>query len=107
MENLLKFWCIVKLQHVNQGQQLLRMAVHWKRGEHSSNRGFPYPSLPRSLEILLIFLPLLFVPLSELKLDDEVNTIHVKELDQDVLVLRRVSSHSPTPTSGSAESDWR
>ncbi|XP_015273480.1 PREDICTED: rap guanine nucleotide exchange factor 5 [Gekko japonicus] len=41
------------------------------------------------------------------QLDDEVTTVHVKELDQDVLVLRRVSSHSPAPTSGSAESDWR
>ncbi|XP_077160855.1 rap guanine nucleotide exchange factor 5 isoform X1 [Paroedura picta] len=39
--------------------------------------------------------------------DDEVTTVHVKELDQDVLVLRRVSSHSPALTSGSAESDWR
>uniref|UniRef100_A0A670JQV5 Rap guanine nucleotide exchange factor 5 n=1 Tax=Podarcis muralis TaxID=64176 RepID=A0A670JQV5_PODMU len=41
------------------------------------------------------------------QLDDEVTTIQVKELDQDVLVLRKVSSHSPAPTSGSAESDWR
>ncbi|XP_020636881.3 rap guanine nucleotide exchange factor 5 [Pogona vitticeps] len=40
-------------------------------------------------------------------LDDEVTTIQVKELDQDVLVLKKVSSHSPAPTSGSAESDWR
>nr|XP_028605928.1 rap guanine nucleotide exchange factor 5 isoform X3 [Podarcis muralis] len=40
------------------------------------------------------------------QLDDEVTTIQVKELDQDVLVLRKVSSHSPAPTSGSAESDW-
>ncbi|KAF7252437.1 Rap guanine nucleotide exchange factor 5, partial [Varanus komodoensis] len=41
------------------------------------------------------------------QLDDEVTTIQVKELDQDVLVLRKVSSRSPAPTSGSAESDWR
>ncbi|XP_034984625.1 rap guanine nucleotide exchange factor 5 isoform X2 [Zootoca vivipara] len=41
------------------------------------------------------------------QLDDEVTTIQVKELDQDVLVLRKVSSHGPAPTSGSAESDWR
>ncbi|XP_061442568.1 rap guanine nucleotide exchange factor 5 isoform X2 [Rhineura floridana] len=41
------------------------------------------------------------------QLDDEVTTIQVKEVDQDVLVLRKVSSHSPAPTSGSAESDWR
>uniref|UniRef100_A0ACB8FVC3 Uncharacterized protein n=1 Tax=Sphaerodactylus townsendi TaxID=933632 RepID=A0ACB8FVC3_9SAUR len=40
-------------------------------------------------------------------LNDEVTAVHVKELDQDVLVLRRVSSLSPAPTSGSAESDWR
>uniref|UniRef100_K7FP80 Rap guanine nucleotide exchange factor 5 n=1 Tax=Pelodiscus sinensis TaxID=13735 RepID=K7FP80_PELSI len=39
--------------------------------------------------------------------NDEVSTIQVKEQDQDVLVLRKVSSHSPTPTSGSAENDWR
>uniref|UniRef100_A0A803U1B3 Rap guanine nucleotide exchange factor 5 n=1 Tax=Anolis carolinensis TaxID=28377 RepID=A0A803U1B3_ANOCA len=41
------------------------------------------------------------------QLDDEVTTIQVKELDQDVLVLKKVSSHSPAPTTGSAESDWR
>ncbi|XP_077665475.1 rap guanine nucleotide exchange factor 5 [Eretmochelys imbricata] len=39
--------------------------------------------------------------------NDEVSTIEVKEQDQDVLVLRKVSSHSPAPTSGSAENDWR
>ncbi|XP_013910579.1 PREDICTED: rap guanine nucleotide exchange factor 5 [Thamnophis sirtalis] len=39
--------------------------------------------------------------------DDEATTVQVKELDQDVLVLRRVLSQSPTPTSGSAENDWR
>ncbi|XP_058037962.1 rap guanine nucleotide exchange factor 5 isoform X1 [Ahaetulla prasina] len=39
--------------------------------------------------------------------DDEVTTVQVKELNQDVLVLRRVLSQSPTPTSGSAENDWR
>nr|XP_056713505.1 rap guanine nucleotide exchange factor 5 [Euleptes europaea] len=47
------------------------------------------------------------VPEKTDQLDDEVTTVHVKELDQDVLVLRRVSSLSPAPTSGSAESDWR
>uniref|UniRef100_A0A674HXH0 Rap guanine nucleotide exchange factor 5 n=1 Tax=Terrapene triunguis TaxID=2587831 RepID=A0A674HXH0_9SAUR len=39
--------------------------------------------------------------------NDEVSTIQVKEQDQDVLVLRKVLSHSPAPTSGSAENDWR
>uniref|UniRef100_A0A8C4YII6 Rap guanine nucleotide exchange factor 5 n=1 Tax=Gopherus evgoodei TaxID=1825980 RepID=A0A8C4YII6_9SAUR len=39
--------------------------------------------------------------------NDEVSTIQVKEQDQDVLVLRKVSSHSPAPTSGSAENEWR
>lgn len=70
-----------------------------------SNQGFPIlSSVPGDF---IHFSPLLFVPLSKLKLDDEVTTIQVKELDQDVLVLRKVSSHSPAPTSGSAESDWR
>ncbi|XP_053119673.1 rap guanine nucleotide exchange factor 5 isoform X6 [Hemicordylus capensis] len=41
------------------------------------------------------------------QLDDEVTTIQVKELDQDVLVLRKVSSHNPAPTSGSVANDWR
>ncbi|XP_042331331.1 rap guanine nucleotide exchange factor 5 isoform X2 [Sceloporus undulatus] len=41
------------------------------------------------------------------RLDDEVTTIQVKELDQDVLVLKKVSSHSPAPTTGSVENDWR
>ncbi|XP_038623493.1 rap guanine nucleotide exchange factor 5 isoform X1 [Tachyglossus aculeatus] len=39
--------------------------------------------------------------------DDEVTTIQVKEQDRDVLVLKKVSSCSPAPTSGSAENDWR
>uniref|UniRef100_A0A7M4FEM3 Rap guanine nucleotide exchange factor 5 n=1 Tax=Crocodylus porosus TaxID=8502 RepID=A0A7M4FEM3_CROPO len=39
--------------------------------------------------------------------DDEVTTVQEKEQDQDVLVLRKVSSHSSAPTSGSAENDWR
>uniref|UniRef100_A0A8C8S1R0 Uncharacterized protein n=1 Tax=Pelusios castaneus TaxID=367368 RepID=A0A8C8S1R0_9SAUR len=33
--------------------------------------------------------------------NDEVSAVHVKEQDQDVLVLRKVSSQSPAPTSGS------
>uniref|UniRef100_A0A6I8P1I5 Rap guanine nucleotide exchange factor 5 n=1 Tax=Ornithorhynchus anatinus TaxID=9258 RepID=A0A6I8P1I5_ORNAN len=39
--------------------------------------------------------------------EDEVTTIQVKEQDRDVLVLKKVSSCSPAPTSGSAENDWR
>ncbi|XP_026562169.1 rap guanine nucleotide exchange factor 5 [Pseudonaja textilis] len=46
-------------------------------------------------------------PVNTDQLDDEVTTAQVKELDQDVLVLRRVLSQSPTPTSRSAENDWR
>ncbi|KAM3821935.1 rap guanine nucleotide exchange factor 5 [Vipera latastei] len=41
------------------------------------------------------------------QLEDEVTTVQMKELDHDVLVLRRVLSQSPAPTSGSAENDWR
>ncbi|XP_030057615.1 rap guanine nucleotide exchange factor 5 [Microcaecilia unicolor] len=39
--------------------------------------------------------------------DDETSTIQVKEQDQDVLVLKKVSSESPTPTAGSVINDWR
>lgn len=79
----------------------------------SSNQGLPHVVLPPpppafawSQEIFLIF-SLCCLPPSKLKLDDEVTTVQVKELDHDVLVLRKVSSHNPAPTSGSAESDWR
>ncbi|XP_019353424.1 rap guanine nucleotide exchange factor 5 isoform X3 [Alligator mississippiensis] len=41
------------------------------------------------------------------KPDDEVTTVQEKEQDQDVLVLRKVSSRSSAPTSGCAENDWR
>ncbi|KAK9396323.1 rap guanine nucleotide exchange factor 5 [Crotalus adamanteus] len=41
------------------------------------------------------------------ELDDEVTTVQMRELDQDVLVLRRVLSQSPAPTLGSAGNDWR
>ncbi|KAJ1100502.1 hypothetical protein NDU88_005587 [Pleurodeles waltl] len=39
--------------------------------------------------------------------DDEVSTLQVREEDQDVLVLKKVSSESPAPAAGSAEHDWR
>ncbi|XP_053570113.1 rap guanine nucleotide exchange factor 5 [Bombina bombina] len=39
--------------------------------------------------------------------DEDATTVQVREQDQDVLVLRKVSSESPAPTAGSAESDWR
>ncbi|KAM9650592.1 rap guanine nucleotide exchange factor 5 [Trichechus inunguis] len=39
--------------------------------------------------------------------DDEVTTVQVTEQDQNVLVLKKVPGCGPTPTSGSAESDWR
>nr|XP_033786780.1 rap guanine nucleotide exchange factor 5 isoform X2 [Geotrypetes seraphini] len=39
--------------------------------------------------------------------DEETTTIQVKEQDQDVLVLKKVSSESPAPIAGSAINDWR
>uniref|UniRef100_A0A8C5WH99 Rap guanine nucleotide exchange factor 5 n=1 Tax=Leptobrachium leishanense TaxID=445787 RepID=A0A8C5WH99_9ANUR len=40
--------------------------------------------------------------------DEEAATVQVREQDQDVLVLKKVSSsESPAPTAGSAENDWR
>ena len=43
----------------------------------------------------------------QLKQDDEVTTVQVKEQDRDVLVLKKVQSCGPAPQAGSAESDWR
>ena len=43
----------------------------------------------------------------QLKQDDEVTTVEVKEQDQNVLVLKKVQSCGPAPQAGSAESDWR
>ncbi|XP_078519634.1 rap guanine nucleotide exchange factor 5 isoform X2 [Lissotriton helveticus] len=39
--------------------------------------------------------------------NDEVSTLQVREEEQDVLVLKKVSSESPAPAAGSAEHDWR
>ncbi|KAM8967101.1 rap guanine nucleotide exchange factor 5 [Pelodytes ibericus] len=40
--------------------------------------------------------------------DEEATTVQVREQDQDVLVLKKVSSsESPAPTAGSAQNDWR
>ncbi|XP_048415489.1 rap guanine nucleotide exchange factor 5 isoform X2 [Stegostoma tigrinum] len=39
--------------------------------------------------------------------NDEVNTVRVKERGQDVLILKKMSSSSPAPTAGSAQTDGR
>lgn len=43
----------------------------------------------------------------QLKQDDEVTMVQVKEQGQSVLVLKKVASCGPAPTSGSAENDVR
>ncbi|MEE6466346.1 hypothetical protein FKM82_006922 [Ascaphus truei] len=52
-------------------------------------------------------LPLAAKPPDKKQQDEEATTVQVKEQDQDVLVLKKVSSVSPAPTAGSAENDWR
>ncbi|XP_029444927.1 rap guanine nucleotide exchange factor 5 isoform X2 [Rhinatrema bivittatum] len=39
--------------------------------------------------------------------DEETTTVQVREQEQDVLVLKKVSSESPAPIAGSATNDWR
>ncbi|KAM3927978.1 rap guanine nucleotide exchange factor 5 [Leptodactylus fuscus] len=39
--------------------------------------------------------------------EEETTTVQVREQDQDVLVLKKVSSERPSSTAGSGESDWR
>ncbi|XP_069585905.1 rap guanine nucleotide exchange factor 5 [Ranitomeya imitator] len=39
--------------------------------------------------------------------EEEASTVQVRELDQDVLVLKKVSSERPASTAGSGERDWR
>ncbi|XP_068092064.1 rap guanine nucleotide exchange factor 5 isoform X2 [Hyperolius riggenbachi] len=39
--------------------------------------------------------------------DEEASTVQVREQDQDVLVLKKVSSEKPSSTAGSGETDWR
>ncbi|XP_069814919.1 rap guanine nucleotide exchange factor 5 isoform X1 [Dendropsophus ebraccatus] len=39
--------------------------------------------------------------------EEEATTVQVREQDQDVLVLKKVSSERPASTAGSGESDWR
>lgn len=43
----------------------------------------------------------------QLKQDDEVTMVQVKEQGQSVLVLKKVASCGPAPPTGSAESDAR
>ncbi|KAM4689530.1 rap guanine nucleotide exchange factor 5 [Discoglossus pictus] len=53
------------------------------------------------------FLPSAAKPPDKKLQDEEATTVQVREQDQDVLVLRKVSSESPASTAGSAQSDWR
>ncbi|XP_040208730.1 rap guanine nucleotide exchange factor 5 isoform X2 [Rana temporaria] len=46
-------------------------------------------------------------PLDKKAQDEEATTVQVREQDQDVLVLRKVSSEKPASTAGSGETDWR
>ncbi|XP_073437575.1 rap guanine nucleotide exchange factor 5 isoform X3 [Dendrobates tinctorius] len=39
--------------------------------------------------------------------EEEASTVQVREQDQDVLVLKKVSSERPASTAGSGERDWR
>lgn len=47
------------------------------------------------------------IPFLVWKQDEEATTVQVKEQDQDVLVLKKVSSEKPASTAGSGETDWR
>ncbi|GCB64028.1 hypothetical protein scyTo_0000230 [Scyliorhinus torazame] len=44
---------------------------------------------------------------SRISKNDEANTVRVKERGQDVLILKKVSSSSPSPLAGCAQNDWR